>query len=107
MRALLFPCLLAFGLGASGCASLPQPTSADVTRAQSVYPDVTLEALTADRKTYVKTCSGCHALHLPREFASTKWPVLVDKMVSVEKVKLSGEQRQQIEEFLMAMAIPQ
>jgi hypothetical protein len=88
-----------------GCASLPQPTPVDVTRAQTVYPTVTLEELTQDRKTYVKTCSGCHALHLPKEFSSTKWPALVSKMVVVEKVKLSGEQRQQIEEFLVAMAM--
>jgi len=99
--------LIALGIGAWGCASLPQPTAADVSRAQTVYPAVTLESLTVDRKTYVKTCSGCHALHLPREFPPPKWPVVVDKMVSIEKVKLSGEQRQQIEEFLMAMAVPQ
>jgi len=105
MRAL--PLLLVLGLGAASCASLPQPTPADVTRAQTVYPTVTLESLTADRKTYVQTCSGCHALHLPHEFTPTKWPLVVDKMVAVERVKLSSEQRQQIEEFLMAMALQQ
>jgi len=67
-------------------------------------PGVTLENLTQDRKTYVKTCSGCHALHLPAEFPSQRWPSLVQEMVTVQKVKLTGEQRHQIEEFLMAMA---
>ena len=104
MRTLAALSLLGLTLCAVGCASLPQPTPADVTRAQAVNPTVTLELLTQDRKTYVKTCSGCHALHLPKEFSSSKWPVLVNKMVVVEKVKLSGDQRQQIEEFLMAMA---
>ncbi|MGO9831718.1 MAG: hypothetical protein ACLPJH_16390 [Myxococcaceae bacterium] len=96
--------LALFALGLAGCASLPQPTPADVTRAQKTYPDVTLESLTLDRKTYVKTCSGCHALHLPTEFPAQRWPSLVQKMVTVQKVKLSTEQRQQIEQFLLAMA---
>ena len=62
--------------------------------------------LAADRRTYVRVCSGCHALHLPREFSSAQWPFFVDEMVVVQKVKLSGEQRKQIEEFLIVMAQP-
>ncbi len=93
-----------FALGFSACVSLPQPTPVDVARAQKATPGVTLEGLTSDRRTYVKTCSGCHALHLPAEFPSQRWPSLVQEMVTVQKVKLTGEQRQQIEEFLMAMA---
>lgn len=88
----------------AACASLPQPTAADVARAQSRVPGVTLDSLSQDRKTYVKVCSGCHALHLPAEFPSQKWPSLVQEMVTVQKVKLTTEQRQQIEEFLLAMA---
>ena len=97
-----FSGLLAVGL--AGCASLPQPTAADVQRAQKTKPDVTLESLTLDRKTYVKTCSGCHALHLPAEFPGNRWPSLVQQMVTVQKVKLTGTQREQIEEFLIALA---
>jgi mono/diheme cytochrome c family protein len=89
---------------ASGCSSLPQPTVEDVSRAQTRVPDVTLEKLTQGRKTYVGTCSGCHALHLPTEFPPQRWPALLDEMQVVHKVKLSGEQRKQIEEFLVAMA---
>ena len=95
---------LVLTLGLTGCAALPQPTSADVTRAQKGNPDVTLESLTQARKTYVHTCSGCHALHLPAEFPAQRWPSLVQEMVTVQKVKLSGEQRLQIEQFLIAMA---
>ena len=94
-------------LGCSGlmaCVSLPQPTPADVTRAQLMQPGVTLESLTQDRKTYVRICSGCHALHIPSEFPAARWPALVQEMVTVQKVKLTTEQRQQIEEYLMAMA---
>ena len=90
-------------LGLAGCAALPQPTPADVSRAQRTQPDVTLTSLTQARKTYVKTCSGCHALHLPAEFPANRWPSLVQEMMTVQKVKLTGEQRQQIEEFLIAM----
>jgi len=88
----------------SACASLPQPTAADVERGQKTVPGLTLEDLSRDRKVYVKICSGCHALHLPAEFPSLRWPSLVQQMVTVQKVKLTAEQRQQIEEFLTAMA---
>ncbi len=93
-------------LGMTACASLPQPTAADVTRAQRAYLNATLASLTDARRTYVRICSGCHALHLPKEFPSKQWPSLIDEMVGVQKVKLSGEQRQQIEEFLIVMAQP-
>jgi hypothetical protein len=96
--------LLAIALGLAGCVSLPQPTQADVTRAQAEYPHTTLMSLTDARRTYVTTCSGCHALHLPQEFPAQRWPSLVEEMVRVQKVKLSSQQRQQIEEFLIVMA---
>jgi len=41
---------------------------------------------------------------LPKEFPVARWPSLVEEMVTVQKVKLSLEQRQQIEEFLIVMA---
>jgi len=88
----------------AACSSLPQPTPADVTRAQVRYPQVTLEKLTQGRKTYVGTCSGCHALHLPTEFPAQKWPSLLDEMQTAQHVKLTRDQRKQIEEFLLAMA---
>jgi hypothetical protein len=96
--------LLAVTLGLAGCISLPEPTPVDVTRAQGAFPETTLASLTAARKTYVMTCSGCHALHLPKEFPAQRWPSLVDEMVQVQKVKLSPLQRQQIEEYLIVMA---
>jgi Dihaem cytochrome c len=96
--------LLAVALGLAGCVSLPEPTPADVTWAQRSYPETTLTSLTAARRTYVTTCSGCHALHLPKEFPAQRWPSLVDEMVQVQKVKLSPAQRQQIEEYLIVMA---
>jgi Dihaem cytochrome c len=85
---------------------LPQPTPEDVSRAQGNFPGTTLVSLSDARKTYVKTCSGCHALHLPTEFPPQKWPSLVNEMVTVQKVKLSTEQRQQIEEFVIVMSEP-
>jgi hypothetical protein len=102
MRSPLLICL-GVALGA-GCASLPQPTSEDVSRAQGDFPGTTLVSLSDARKTYVRTCSGCHALHLPTEFPPQKWPSLVNEMVTVQKVKLSTEQRQQIEEFVIVMS---
>jgi hypothetical protein len=95
---------LGMTLGVAGCASLPQPTPEDVSRAQGPYPGTTLVSLGDARKTYVRTCSGCHALHLPTEFPPQKWPSLVNEMVAVQKVKLSTEQRQQIEQFVIVMS---
>jgi hypothetical protein len=91
-------------VGLLGCASLPQPMEADVLRAQRAYPGVTLASLTESRTTYVRICSGCHALRLPKEFPAARWPSLVDEMVTVQKVKMSAAQRQQVEEFLIVMA---
>jgi hypothetical protein len=91
-------------LGAAGCAALPQPTPEDVSRAQSPFPGTTMTSLSEARKTYVSTCSGCHALHLPTEFPPQRWPSLVNQMVTVQKVKLSTAQRQQIEEFVIVMS---
>jgi hypothetical protein len=91
-------------LAAAGCAALPQPTPGDVTRAQTAYPGTTLASLSEARTTYVRTCSGCHALHVPTEFPPHQWPGYVNEMVTVQKVKLSLEQRRQIEEFLVVMS---
>ena len=102
----ILPIWAGLSLGTAGCASLPQPTPEDVTRAQGPYPGTTLGSLTEARKAYVRTCSGCHALHLPTEFPAKRWPSLVNEMVTVQKVKLSAEQRQQIEEFVTVMSEP-
>jgi len=91
-------------LGLAGCASLPHPMADDVARAQVAYPGTTLLSLTESRRTYTQVCSGCHALRLPKEFPAEKWPALVDEMVTVQKVKLSPEQRRQIEEFVIVMS---
>jgi hypothetical protein len=98
------PLLIGFGLALAGCISLPQPTVDDVTRVQAIYPDLSLVSLTNARQTYVRVCSGCHALHIPKEFPAGRWPSFVDEMVRVQKVKLSSEQRTQIETFLVVMA---
>jgi hypothetical protein len=91
-------------VGVTACSSVPQPTPADVTRAQTAYPHVTLERLAQGRKTYVGSCSGCHTLHLPSDFPAKQWPALLDEMQQVQQVKLTPDQRKQIEEFLVAMA---
>jgi Dihaem cytochrome c len=88
----------------AGCSSLPKPTPEDVTRAQTLYPHLTLDELSRDRQTYVGTCGGCHALHLPSDFPAARWPELLDEMQRVQHVKLSVPQRKQIEQFLIAMA---
>ncbi len=94
--------LLALVRGA--VVTLPQPNPADVTWAKANGTDVTLATLTLARDAYARTCSPCHAPPLPTEFPATLWPKLVDEMVDEQNVKLSPQQRQQIEEFLTVMA---
>ncbi|MGO8968921.1 MAG: hypothetical protein ACLQDQ_05055 [Myxococcaceae bacterium] len=91
-------------LGQSARVKLPRPTPADVTWAKANGTDVTLATLTLARDAYARTCSPCHALPLPTEFPAKLWPKLVDEMVDEQNVKLSPEQRQQIEEFLTVMS---
>ena len=84
--------------------TLPQPNPSDVTWAKANGTDVTLATLTLARDAYARNCSRCHAPPLPTEFPATLWPKLVDEMVDEQNVKLSPQQRQQIEEFLTVMA---
>lgn len=89
-------------LVACSCVTLPHVTPADVERAQSVWPGAELPTLEAARSTYVTRCSGCHWLYLPTARAPRQWSVLLPKMAL--RAKLSANDRDAIERFLMVMS---
>jgi hypothetical protein len=77
----------------AGCSSLPKPTPEGVTRAHAVYPQLTLDKGSRDLQTYVGTCGGCYALHLPSDFPAARWPELLDEVQRVQHVKTFRWQR--------------
>jgi len=92
--------LALLSLLAVGCAGqLPPPTEADVLRASTRYPGVTVADLTRGRKLYVQHCSGCHALVRPQTKAPDEWPKLVAEMT--ERAKLDQPTVQEIVRYLV------
>jgi cytochrome c5 len=91
--------LISAGLG---CASLPRPTAADVTRAQTHFPQATLDSLEAGRRAFVDSCSGCHALPNPQKKRADQWPKVLDEMAG--EAKLSTSQKNLIAQFLVTMS---
>ena len=57
------------------------------------------EQLTTGRKLYVKHCSGCHNLYLPKQFTAEEWKYDVDSMQA--RAKINSEEKQLILRFLL------
>ncbi len=84
-----------------GCASkLYIPGEANVQKAQSVSPGITLGQMTAARKLYATKCSSCHNLHLPKEFNALQWQKNLDKMQA--RAKITDEQKQLLYAYLVS-----
>jgi hypothetical protein len=96
--------LLAAGLGLTlACAAaLRHPTPQDTMLLASRWPGTTVKDLERGRKLYVRRCSGCHHLFLPRAFPKEKWPGLVDDMA--QKARLDPGDRDDLVRFLVAVA---
>jgi hypothetical protein len=74
-----------------GCGSqLYFPASTDVTKQQQ---------LVLGRKLYIKNCSGCHNLFLPKQFSSEAWNYII-KAEMQERAKITDEERQLILQYL-------
>ena len=90
-------------LAAGGCAAaLRQATPEDAVRLAPRWPGTTLGDLQRGRSLYVRRCSGCHNVFLPRAFPSEKWPGLVDEMAV--KARLGPGERDDMVRFLVAVA---
>jgi cytochrome c5 len=96
--------LVAAGLCATAAcaAALRQATPEDAVRLAPRWPGTTIADLQRGRSLYVRRCSGCHSLVLPRAFPAEKWPGLVDDMA--EKARLDPGERDDVVRFLVVVA---
>jgi cytochrome c5 len=102
-RRLAAAALAAAILTAAGCAAaLRQATPEDALRLAPRFPGTTLADLQRGRTLYVRRCSGCHNVVLPRAFPPEKWPGLVDDMA--QKARLGPGEREDVVRFLVAVA---
>jgi hypothetical protein len=96
--------ILATGLcfTAACAAALRHATPEDARRLAPAWPGTTVESLERGRSLYVRRCSGCHNLILPRAFPPDRWPAQVDDMA--QKVRLGPGERDDVVRFLVAVA---
>src|SRR5262249_34730082 len=86
----------------AGCASaVPVPTERELAAARRDDPQATLDSLRFGRERYVARCSGCHALHGPRELSPAEWRAELDEMGA--KAKCAPDERRAIERYLVAV----
>src|SRR5262245_13555954 len=95
--------LIALAIGACS-AGLPQPSSADVTQAQTRFPGTTMADLNRGRSLYVQTCAGCHALKAPNELPPDRWQAEVDDMRTKKGVSVSDQDAELIVKYLWTAA---
>lgn len=85
--------------GALGCAGGIPPVSPEhLARARATWPDADHASLVEGRRLYVARCSGCHALHRPREYPAPAWGPLVDRMTA--RSRISAVERERIVRYL-------
>jgi hypothetical protein len=102
-RRLLPVALVGGALAAAGCAAaLRQATAEDAVRLSPRWPGTTVADLERGRSLYVRRCSGCHNLVLPRSFPAERWPGLLDDMAA--KARLGRGEREDVVRFLVAVA---
>jgi hypothetical protein len=96
--------ILATGLCATAAcaAALRHATPEDALRLAPAWPGTTVEDLERGRSLYVRRCSGCHNLILPRAFPPGKWPGHVEDMA--QKARLGPGERDDVVRFLVAVA---
>ena len=100
MKVLRFLPLLG-ALAACGGSAVPEPTTADASRASVHFPDVTLSELSHGRTLYVSRCGSCHALRRPGELAPEQWQSELDEMRTKNGVKLSDTEARAILRYLV------
>ena len=86
-------------LGLVACAS-PVPTArlADVARS-----GVPMATLAKGRDTYIRKCSGCHALHAPKDFGDDVWAEQIAEMR--EEARVSDDEVDLILTYLRALNV--
>lgn len=54
--------------------------------AQTKVPGITMEQLNLGKKTYIRSCAGCHALKDPAKYTPAKWEPILKKMFVKAKI---------------------
>ncbi len=85
-----------------GCASLPRPTPADLTRARTRFPGASLASLEAGRRAFADNCSSCHALPRPESKSPEQWAKVIDEMSG--EAKLSARTKELLAQFVLTMS---
>lgn len=85
-------------------SAFPAPTTTDVDRARTDFPDVTLEDLEKGRELYLAKCGACHRLKEPTELTASAWPRAVENMA--DEAHLGDDERDAIVRYLVTMSRP-
>ncbi len=87
----------------SGCAaSLRHPTPQDERSASERWPGTSVRDLERARTLYVRRCSGCHTLFLPKAYPPDEWPTWVDAMS--ERSRLTPQEAEEVTRLLVTLA---
>jgi cytochrome c5 len=93
-------------LGVSACGfppagAVPGPVSAaDVTKAQSKWPDATADSLEQGRQLFSSRCTKCHSLPDRGARSDERWPKILDVMGP--RADLSPDQTKLVLRFVLA-----
>lgn len=89
--------LIVLGLALAGCMAHVPPPTAEMAGGD----DARLGELRAGRELYLSKCSGCHRLYDVENFSDKEWRFEVDEMLSLKKVKLTGDEERRLVLYLV------
>ncbi len=95
--------LLAGAAALAGCAAaLRHPTAQDAGLASRRWAGTSIRDLERGRALYVRRCSGCHTLYLPKAYPADDWPTWVEAMS--ERARLTPDEAEDVERLLVTLA---
>lgn len=62
--------------------------------------NVSLDDLKTGREIYVKKCSNCHQLHLPKQYTEKVWLTNLNEMQN--RAKISDDEKQLIYQYIVS-----
>jgi hypothetical protein len=78
---------------------LMSPTQTDLSVAQKLFPDISLNDLTKGHELYTTKCTKCHGAKNPANFTAEEWPKILSKMAP--KAKLSDEEKTLVNQYFL------
>lgn len=95
--------VLAAAVAATACAAaLRHPTERDAQAVADRWPGTTSADLARGRALYVRRCAGCHTVPMPNVHTPEEWPEVIGEMAA--RSRLTPEERQDVERFLVALS---